>query len=126
MRKLTRTTDNQKTVRHNWGRTYSTLPELDLLAVQKNSYRRFQDTMIGDILHEISPIDDFTGKNWSLTLQEYRIGKPTVDPETALIKGLTYDAPLNVKVTLINKKTDKKYQTEVFLGDIPQMTTRGT
>lgn len=126
MRKLTRTTDNQKTVRHNWGRAYATLPQLDLLAVQKDSYVRFLDTMIGEILQEISPIDDFTGKNWSLTLQEYRIGKPTIDPSMALIKGLTFDAPLNVKVTLLNKKTDKKYQTEVFLGDIPQMTIRGT
>ncbi|MBI4097389.1 MAG: DNA-directed RNA polymerase subunit beta [Candidatus Levybacteria bacterium] len=125
MRKLTQIKENQ-TVRHNWGRAYATLPQLDLLAVQKDSYVRFLDTMIGEILQEISPIDDFTGKNWSLTLQEYRIGKPTIDPSMALIKGLTFDAPLNVKVTLLNKKTDKKYQTEVFLGDIPQMTIRGT
>ncbi|MBI4084743.1 MAG: DNA-directed RNA polymerase subunit beta [Candidatus Levybacteria bacterium] len=126
MRKITQIKDNQKTRRHSWGRSYTTLPKLDLLAVQKDSYKRFLDTMIGEILQEISPIDDFTGKNWSLTLQEYRIGKPTIDPNTALMKGLTFDAPLNVKVTLLNKRTDKKYQTEVFLGDIPQMTLRGT
>lgn len=126
MPKVPNATNNQSIVRHNWGRDYTSLPELDLLAVQRASYTRFLDEMIGEILQEISPIDDFTGKNWSLTLQEYRIGKPTIDPSIALVKGLTYDAPLNVKVTLTNKKTGKEHKTEVFLGDIPQMTTRGT
>ncbi|MDP3940760.1 MAG: DNA-directed RNA polymerase subunit beta [bacterium] len=113
-------------IRHNWGGSYTNLPQLDLLAVQKQSYTWFQEKAIGEILQEISPIDDFTGKNWTLSLHEYRIGKATLDPATALIKGLTYDAPLNVKVSLLNKKTDKAYNTEVFLGDIPQMTVRGT
>ncbi len=109
-----------------WGRIYSVLPELDLLAVQTASYHRFQKELIGDILKEISPIEDFTGKNWSLTLGEYRIGKPTNDPASALIKGLTFDAPLYVKATLVNKKTNGVQSGEVFLGDIPQMTERGT
>src|SRR3989344_3986764 len=113
-------------IRQNWGRTYSVLPKLDLLAVQKNSYRWFQDVAIGDVLKEISPIDDFTEKNWQLSLDSYRIGKPAITPQEALYKGLTFDAPLYVKTTLTNKKTEKTMQAEVFLGDIPQMTTRGT
>lgn len=113
-------------IRHNWGQEVSVAPELDLLAVQHNSYKKFQEEAIGEILQEISPIDDFTGKNWALELKEYHIGKPSTDPSTALQKGITYDAPLNVKVTLTNKKTDKTYNSEVFLGDIPQMTERGT
>lgn len=118
-------TDNN-IVRHVWGRTYTALPELDLLKVQRDSYERFQRDTIGDILQEVSPIDDFTGKNWSLELGEYRIGKPTNDPQTALLKGLTFDAPLYGKATLLNKRTDATQSAEVFLGDIPQMTTRGT
>lgn len=119
---------NQPTVitRQNWGKDYQVLPELDLLAVQKNSYQKFQDEAIGEILNEVSPIDDFTGKNWSLELKEYTIGKAQNDPQLALTKGITFDAPLNVKVTLTNLKTGKKYNSEVFLGDIPQMTERGT
>jgi DNA-directed RNA polymerase subunit beta len=117
---------DNKIVRQNWGESYSALPELDLLAVQKKSYKWFQDEAIGEILKEISPIDDFTAKNWSLELNEYRIGEPTNTPDTSLIKGLTYDAPLYVKVILTNKKTDKKHHAEVFLGDIPQMTKQGT
>ncbi|HLD01283.1 MAG TPA: DNA-directed RNA polymerase subunit beta [Patescibacteria group bacterium] len=120
------TKKDNRTQRHNWGRTYTALPQLDLLAVQKNSYQWFQDHAIGEILKEISPVDDFTGKNWNLELKDYHIGKPTNDPATALLKGLTHDAPLYVSATLTNKKTEQTYNAEVFLGDIPQMTTRGT
>ncbi len=117
---------NNNIIRQNWGKSHLILPELDLLAVQKNSYKLFQEKGIAEVLHEISPVDDFTGKNWSLYFSEHKVGKPTIDPETALIKGLTYNAPLTVKVTLTNKKTNATYEAEVFLGDIPQMTERGT
>lgn len=113
-------------IRQNWGKEYSVLPELDLLAIQKASYKLFQEKGISEILQEISPVDDFTGKNWSLEIHDHKIGKPSIDPETALIKGLTYNSPLTVDVTLTNKKTEEKHKAEVFLGDIPQMTARGT
>jgi DNA-directed RNA polymerase subunit beta len=119
-------TTNTNANRKNWGKTYKTLPPLDLLSVQKKSYELFQEKGIAEILKEISPVDDFTGKSWSLSFGEHKIGKTTIDPETALIKGLTYNAPLTVKVSLTNKKTNATYDAEVFLGDIPQMTERGT
>ncbi len=118
--------DNIKYVRQNWGKDYKDLPKLDLLAVQKASYKLFQEQGIPEILKEITPVDDFTGKNWSLEFHEHKIGKPTITPEMALYKGLTYNAPLTVGVTLTNKKTGENHKAEVFLGDIPQMTTRGT
>lgn len=118
--------NNLVDTRFIWGREYTALPKIDLLAVQKESYQHFQKQLIGDTLNEISPIDDFTGKNWTLSLSDYRIGKPTNDPSTALMKGLTFDAPLYVKATLLNKRTNETQASEVFLGDIPQMTTRGT
>ncbi len=112
--------------RQNWGKKYSTLPTLDLLEVQKQSYKWFLEKGIGEVLQEISPVDDFTEKNWSLSLDSYRIGNPSLSPDTAMQKGLTYDAPLYVKTTLTNKKTEKTQHAEVFLGDIPQMTNRAT
>jgi len=112
--------------RINWGKSYSVLPKLDLLAVQKESYQWFQEVGIGEVLQEISPIEDFTEKNWSLSLSSYRIGKPSNTPELAIAKGLTFDAPLYVKATLLNKRTQESQTAEVFLGDIPQMTQRGT
>jgi len=118
--------DNNSIIRHNWGKHYSSLPKLDLLALQKTSYKNFLDNQIGQILQEVSPIDDFTGKNWSLAFGEYRIGEPSNTPENAFLKGLTYDAPLYVKVRLTNLRTNTTHDAEVFLGDIPQMTQQGT
>ncbi len=112
--------------RLDWGKEYFSLPEFDLLAIQKDSYRWFQEAAIGEILQEISPVDDFTEKNWSLSFSEYRFGKPNVTPQNAIAKGVTLDAPLYVKATLTNKKTEKTQSQEVFLGDIPQMTQQGT
>ncbi len=112
--------------RKNWGRSYSRLPVLDLLAMQKESYIWFQENAIGEILKEISPIEDFTEKAWSLQLDDYRFGKPSTTPQIALTKGTTFDVPLYVKATLTNKKTGKTQSQEVFLGDIPQMTERAT
>ncbi len=113
-------------IRENWGNDYKFLPKLDLLAVQKESYKWFLQEGIGEILQEISPIDDFTEKNWTLTFKDYRIGKPANSADVAMNKGLTYDAPLYVEAVLLNKKTNKTIKQEVFLGDIPQMTERGT
>lgn len=118
--------DNNSNIRNYWGRTYSFLPELDLLSVQKESYRWFEETGIGEIIKEISPIDDFTEKNWVLSLESYRLGKSSRTWQKAIEKGLTFDAPLYVKAILTNKKTGKPYKSEVFLGDMPQMTERGT
>jgi DNA-directed RNA polymerase subunit beta len=118
--------DTTKYVRQNWGKEAKILPPLDLLAIQKRSYEIFQLEGIKEIIQEVSPVDDFTGKNWSLEFGEHKIGKPSIDPETALLKGLTYNSPLTVKVTLTNKKTETTHDAEVFLGDIPQMTSRGT
>ncbi len=112
--------------RQNWGKEYSFLPKLDLLNVQKSSYKWFIEEGIGQIIKEISPIDDFTEKNWRLEFRKYRIGKPSNTPEVALSKGLMFDAPLYVQTTLTNKKTNAIVEQEVFLGDIPQMTDRGT
>lgn len=112
--------------RTNWGRTYKSLPKLDLLAIQKNSYQWYLDYAIGEILKEISPVNDFTEKNWSLSLENYRIGKPQTTPSEAIKKGITFDAPLYVEAELLNKKTEKSQKQEIFLGDIPQMTVRGT
>jgi DNA-directed RNA polymerase subunit beta len=118
--------EEPRSLRKNWGKTYSSLPKIDLLSIQKESYKWFLEKGIKEVLDEISPIEDFTEKNWTLVLKDYRMGKPSNTPDTCLFKGLTYDAPLYVNATLINKKTNGEIKQEVFLGDIPQMTERGT
>ncbi|HZQ29486.1 MAG TPA: DNA-directed RNA polymerase subunit beta [Patescibacteria group bacterium] len=113
-------------IRKNWGKNYTVLPKLDLLDIQRQSYKWFLEKGIGEVLQEISPINDFTEKNWQLKLGDYRLGKPSNTPEVCLVKGLTFDSPLYVATILTNKKTGAEYKQEVFLGDIPQMTAQGT
>lgn len=116
----------QKNTRKNFGRKERKLPELDLTLVQRESWQLFLDEGIARELAEIYPIDDFTGKNWRIILENPVLGEPKYTPRVAQQKGLTYSSPLKISATLINKRTDKKTSQEVFLGDLPQMTNRGT
>jgi DNA-directed RNA polymerase subunit beta len=109
-----------------WGKIYNNLPPLNLLAIQQESYQWFIEEGLQQALEEISPIVDFTGKNWELHLENPFFGEPRHTIIEALNKGLTYDRPLKVEATLINKKTGKKIKQKVFLGDIPHMTEVGT
>ncbi|MCL5935295.1 MAG: DNA-directed RNA polymerase subunit beta, partial [Firmicutes bacterium] len=109
-----------------WGSRKSSITNLDLTYLQKESYEWFIKEGIGEILASINPIIDFTGKNWQLEFGEYSLGKPRLTPEEAIIKGVSFDASLRVKITLTNLQTNEVYKQEVFLGDIPVMTPKGT
>ncbi|MBI2103568.1 DNA-directed RNA polymerase subunit beta [Candidatus Woesebacteria bacterium] len=115
-----------RSTRINFGKIEDRLEELDLSFVQRESWEKFLKDGISEELAERSPIDDFTGKNWRLILENPKLGVPTITVRVAQTKGLTYALPLKVDATLINKKTGKEYHQEVFLGEIPQMTKRGT
>ncbi len=109
-----------------WGKDFKDLPTLDLTLVQRESYQWFLEQGIRDLITEVSPITDFTGKNWELSLGDYYFGRPRLTPAIALEKGLTFDMPLKVMATLVNKQTGHHVTQEVFLGDIPAMTENGT
>lgn len=109
-----------------WGKSYTNLPKLNLTQIQLDSWRRFLEEGIGNALVEITPIEDFTGKNWTLQLGNHFIEKPNLSPQQALEKGLTFSSPLRLQAKLTNKQTGKDTIGEVFLGDMPQMTDRGT
>src|SRR3989344_7491475 len=114
------------TTRIAWEKDYQYLPKLDLLAVQLDSYKWFLEEGISQVLSEVSPIDDFTGKNYTLSFGKHALLKPILTPQIAMEKGLTYDMPLKVEAILLNKQTGETIKQEVFLGDIPKMTQRGT
>jgi DNA-directed RNA polymerase subunit beta len=109
-----------------WGTQYVNVPTLDLTLVQRESYQWFLETRVKELLEEISPITDFTGKNWELSFGDYFFGRPRLIPSLAMEKGLTYDMQLKAIATLTNKQTGHQVTQEVFLGDIPAMTTNGT
>jgi len=112
--------------RRNFGKEEKNLPQINLSEVQKESWDAFLQDGIKEELIQISPIDDFTGKNWQLTLSDHSLGAPTIAPRIAQKKGITYSSPLKIRATLVNKRTGKEVTQDVFLGDIPQMTSRGT
>lgn len=109
-----------------WGNENLKLPPLDLTLVQRESYEQFLNIDLQKYLKEISPIDDFTGKTWELSFGAHYFEEAKLTPDEAVKKSLTYDAPLRVKVKLVNKITGDVTEQDVFLGDIPKMTTRGT
>jgi len=112
--------------RRNFGKKESNLTELDLSLVQRESWDWFISKGIASEIAQISPIDDFTGKNWQLQLGEHILDEPVVTPQMALEKGLTFSAPFKIKTTLINKQTGESVEQEVFFGNLPQMTSAGT
>lgn len=115
--------------RQNWGKTHAILPELDLIKLQLESYQQFLDGGIREALDEVNGekgIEDFTGKNWSIKFGNYRFGQSKYTIAQAKRKAVSYDMPLYVEATLLNKKTGEQQMQEVFLGDIPRMTPVGT
>ena len=103
-----------------------TLPSLDLLAVQKESYQWLLEKGIAVMFEEISPIEDYSGKNWTLSFGKYHFDEPKISVAEAIEKDLSYESSLRVEVTLTNKKAGKDIKQTVFAGDIPMMTDRGT
>ncbi|OGJ37260.1 MAG: DNA-directed RNA polymerase subunit beta [Candidatus Pacebacteria bacterium RIFOXYB1_FULL_39_46] len=115
--------------RQNWGKQHKFLPELDLIQLQKESYDQFLNFGIEQSLKEINGekgIEDFTGKNWSLSFANHRFGKPKYTPTQAKNKAVSYDSPLYAEATLKNQRTGEEQTQEVFLGDLPMMTGVGT
>ena len=112
--------------RVNFGKVEKNLPKFDLPLVQRQSWDWFLTEGISKEIAEVSPIDDFTGKNWRLIFSNHSLGEPIITPRVAREKGLTFSSPFKVIATLVNKHTEKEVSQEVFLGDIPQMTKWGT
>ena len=98
----------------------------NLVETQHASYDWFLKTGIKELFSEITPITDFTGRDLELHFGDYYIDEPKFDEVTCREKNITFEAPLRVNVTLINKRTKEESTQEIFLGDMPIMTERGT
>ena len=119
-------TQDNTAIRKYLGKNPTVKPEINLIQLQIDSYNWFLKEGIKEVLDEISPVEDFTGKNWLLELTDFSFSKSKYSPEEAKEKGVTYDAPLKVQTILTNKQTSKTNKQEVLLGDIPMMTDKGT
>jgi len=117
---------SSKNKRQFWGKRFVDIPEFKLTQFQIDSYQDFLTSGIGKALREINPIKDFTNKLFQLEFLDHTLGEPKTDPKTCLERGLTYEAPLKVIAKLTNLHTKIEQEQEVFLGDIPLMTSVGT
>ncbi|MBI2426829.1 MAG: DNA-directed RNA polymerase subunit beta, partial [Candidatus Kerfeldbacteria bacterium] len=102
------------------------LPLENLVEVQRTSYDWFLKDGLKELFDEVNPIEDFTGRDLELTLEDYYLDEPRFDEVMARSKNLSYESPLRVKAKLLNKQTGELKEQEVYLGDFPIMTPRGT
>ncbi len=112
--------------RKNFAKPQVEIPLPNLIQIQTDSYDWLFKEGIRELLDEISPVEDFSGKVMELELKDYSLEQPKYDEPTARNKNLTYKSPLRCRVVLTNKLTGKIKESDVFLGDFPLMTTRGT
>jgi DNA-directed RNA polymerase subunit beta len=98
----------------------------NLVSHQNNSFQWFVDEGLGELLAEISPIDDYTGTKLSISFKDYHFEKPKLAEAEARENNVSFEAPLKATIELTNKVTGEIKEQEIYLGDYPWMTDRGT
>ena len=98
----------------------------DLIEVQMSSYKWFLEQGIRELFDEVSPVTDFIGRDLELNFSNYYVDEPKFDENISREKNITYEAPLRVKAQLVNKRLNQVKEQEIYLGDLPIMTPRGT
>src|SRR5580765_5429914 len=89
----------------------------NLVDHQNKSFQWFVDEGLGELLAEISPIDDYTGAKLSLNFKQYHFGEPKLTEGDARDNNISYEVPLMATVELINKVTGEVKEQEIYLGD---------
>ena len=105
--------------------TYNLLP--DLIEIQRSSFRWFLEEGLIEELNSFSPITDYTGKfELHFMGENYRLKEPKYSMEEAKRRDSTYNVQVYVPTRLIDKESGEIKEMEVFVGDLPLMTDRGT
>jgi DNA-directed RNA polymerase subunit beta len=117
---------SSKTDRVFYSKNPAALDSPNLIEVQLDSFNWFVTDGLAELFQEISPIEDFTGKNYELHFLKHSFDAPKVSVDEAKERGLSYSCPLKIDVRLINKQTGEIKEQNLFLGDMPWMTERGT
>ena len=112
-------------------KSYAKLPQIidvpNLIEVQLDSFRWFQEEGIKELLEEVSPIKDFTGNRLELSFIGYEFREPHYSEQECYQRDQTYSVLLYVKARLLVKGTGEiKEPFDLFFGDIPLMTAKGT
>ena len=113
-------------------KSYAKLPQVlevpNLIEIQLDSVRWFQEEGLMQLLEGVSPIKDFTGKRLELTFLNYELRLPDENhtEQKCRQRDLTYSGPLYVSAQLLVKETGEVKEQDLFFGDFPQITARGT
>jgi DNA-directed RNA polymerase subunit beta len=111
----------------NFGKTKFQLDWPHFLTFQREVWERFWERDLKKLLNEISPIRDYTKKEFEFYFLDYHLGEPKYKNDLEAKKNNdTFSAPLRVKTKLVNLKTREIKEQEIFLCDFPIMTERGT
>ena len=111
----------------NFSKSKVSFPLPYLISVEKESWEWFWERGLKELLLEISPIRDYTGKELELWFSDFKLNKPKYENDLKAKKeNASYEAALRVKTKLVNLKTKEVKEQEVFLTDFPLMTERGT
>ena len=102
------------------------LPLPNLITHQIDSWKEFIQTGLGEIFAELNPIEDYTGQKLELRFGKYEFAEPKNTERYAKENNITFDAPLHATVELTNKVTGEVKEQEIYMGDYPWMTERGT
>ena len=117
---------HEKCVRKTFAKIGDSIEMPNLIKVQKDSYEWFIKEGLGEVLKDISPIEDYSG-NLVLEFVDYYMEEKTkYSLEETKERDATYSTRLHVKVRLINRETGEIKEQEIYLGDFPLMTDSGT
>ncbi|MCQ2977093.1 MAG: DNA-directed RNA polymerase subunit beta [archaeon] len=111
--------------RRSFSRIKKTYELKDLLEIQKKSYQWFVEYGIKEVFEDLFPVENFSG-TLSLEFGDYYLDTPRFSIKECRDRETTYAAPLKVQVRLFNHETGEVKESEIFLGDMPQMTDSGT
>ncbi|MFY9462665.1 MAG: DNA-directed RNA polymerase subunit beta, partial [Candidatus Sungiibacteriota bacterium] len=98
----------------------------NLVEVQLNSYQWFFDKGLRELFDEVFPVMDFSEKEFSLAFVNFYLDEPKFTEEEARSRNLSFEAPLRIRARLTNRRTKEVKEQEIYLGDFPIMTPRGT
>ncbi len=111
----------------NFGKSEISLELPDLLQVQHENWELLWEKDMNELFEETFPMKDYTGKKYELRYIDYKLGKPKYDtPDEARANNDTYQAPLRVKVELVDLKSGESKKEEVFFADFPLMTPKAS
>lgn len=94
--------------------------------MQLNSYNDFLENGLNRVFEESFPISDFSGEKVDIYYKGFQLEDPKFDPEECKRKNLNYEAPLKVRLEMLNKETGEIKEQDVYMGGIPLMTEMAT